>query len=73
MSKCSYHGATSRSKHDGDTGDTGIATHVGVDPVTDEKERNVLFNDTLDTFYLSLYGVGHLDNERGDPLLKLYD
>ena len=37
------------------------------------KEGNVLFNDTLNTFYLQLYGVGHmeknhLDSERGNPL-----
>ena len=35
------------------------------------KEGNVLFNDALNTFYLRLYGVGHMvkddsDNERGD-------
>ena len=24
-----------------------------------ERERNVLFNDTLNTFYLRLYGVRH--------------
>ena len=33
------------------------------------KEGNVLFNDTLNTFYFMLYGVGHMvkyqsDNER---------
>ena len=37
------------------------------------KEGNVLFNDTLNTFYLQLYGVGHMvkyhsDSERGNPL-----
>ena len=37
------------------------------------KEGNVLFNDALDTFYLRLYGVGHMvkdhsDSERGNPL-----
>ena len=37
------------------------------------KEGNVLFNDTLNTFYLQLYGIGHmvkdhLDSERGNPL-----
>ena len=36
-------------------------------------EGNVLFNDTLNTFYLLLYGVGHMvkdhsDSERGNPL-----
>ena len=34
---------------------------------------NVLFNDALNTFYLRLYGVGHIvkdhsDSERGNPL-----
>ena len=34
---------------------------------------NVLFNDALNTFYLRLYGVGHMvkdnsDSERGNPL-----
>ena len=37
------------------------------------KEGNVLFHDALNTFYLWLYGVGHMvedhsDNERGNPL-----
>ena len=36
--------------------------------------RSVLFNDALNTFYLRLYGVGHMvkdhsDSERGNPLL----
>ena len=38
------------------------------------EEGNVLFNDTLNTFYLQLYGVRHMvkdhtDNERGNQLL----
>ena len=38
------------------------------------KEGNVLFNDTLDTFYLRLYGVRHMvkdhsDSETGNPLV----
>ena len=38
------------------------------------KEGNVLFNDALNTFYLRLYGVGHMindhsDSERENPLL----
>ena len=43
--------------------------------ITDNrKEGNVLFNDTLNTFYLRLYGVRHMvkdhsDSERGNPLL----
>ena len=37
------------------------------------KEGNVLFNDALNTFYLRLYGVGHMEkghsgSERGNPL-----
>ena len=36
-----------------------------------QKEGNVLFNDALNTFYLRLYGVGHMvknhsDSERGN-------
>ena len=36
-------------------------------------ERNVLFNDALNTFYLRLCGVRHMvkdhsDSERGNPL-----
>ena len=38
-----------------------------------ERERNVLFNNTLNTFYLRLYGVRHMvkdhsDSEKGNPL-----
>ena len=38
-----------------------------------ERERNVLFNDSLNTFYLRLYGVIHMvkdhsDFEGGNPL-----
>ena len=38
-----------------------------------ERKGNVLFNDTLNTFYLRLYGVRHIvkdhsDSERGNPL-----
>ena len=40
--------------------------HVG-------KEGKVLFNDTLNTFYLQLYGIRHMvkdhsDSEKGNPL-----
>ena len=36
------------------------------------KEENVLFNDTLNTFYLQLYGIRHMvkdhsDSEKGNP------
>ena len=38
-----------------------------------ERERNGLFNDALNTFYLRLYGVRHMvkdhsDSEKGNPL-----
>ena len=38
------------------------------------RKRNVLFNDTLNTFYLRLYDVRHMvkdhsDSKRGNPLL----
>ena len=38
-----------------------------------ERERNVLFHDALNTFYLRLYGVRHMvkdhsDSEKGNPL-----
>ena len=43
------------------------------DDNNDERKGNVLFNDALNTFYLRLYGVGHMvkdhsDSERGNPL-----
>ena len=38
-----------------------------------EREKKVLFNDALNTFYLRLYGVRHMvkdhsDSEKGNPL-----
>ena len=38
-----------------------------------ERDRNILFNDALNTFYLRLYGVRHMvkdhsDSEKGNPL-----
>ena len=38
-----------------------------------DSERNVIFNDALNTFYLLLYGVRHMvedhsDSKRGNPL-----
>ena len=40
---------------------------------TRERERNVIFNDALNTFYLLLYGVRHMvkdhsDSEKENPL-----
>ena len=42
-----------------------------------QKEGSVLFNDALNTFYLRLYGVGHMvkdyyDSVRGNPLPPLH-
>ena len=42
-------------------------------PKAGERDRNVLFNDALNTFYLRLYGVRHMvkdhsDSEKGNPL-----
>ena len=31
-----------------------------------KRERNVLFNDALNTFYLRLYGVGHMVKDHSD-------
>ena len=50
----------------------GFLTEVCV--ALGRKERNVLFNDALDTFYLQLYGSRHMvedhsDSQRGNPLL----
>ena len=51
-----------------------IKSHAIYYPVRNgRKEGNVLFNDALNTFYLRLYGVGHMvkdhtDSERGNPL-----
>ena len=41
--------------------------------ICSERERNVLFNDALNTFYLRLYGVRHIvkdysDSEKGNLL-----
>ena len=49
-----------------------IYGYMASDPEV-RKERNVLFNDALNTFYLQLYGVRHMvkdhsDSERGNPL-----
>ena len=31
-----------------------------------KRERNVLFNDALNTFYLGLYGVRHMVKDHSD-------
>ena len=35
-----------------------------------QEEGNVLFNDTLNTFYLLLYGVRHMVNDHSDSERK---
>ena len=45
----------------------------GSDAYDRERERNILFNDALNTFYLRLYGIRHMvkdhsDSEEGNPL-----
>ena len=42
-----------------------------------KKEGQVLFNDAFNTFYLHLYGIGHMvkghsDSERENPLPRLH-
>ena len=51
--------------------------HISTVCHNEKDEGNILFNDVLNTFYLWLYGVGHivknhLDSERGNPLSPLY-
>ena len=53
--------------------DISCSTHNMVLVVCNKRERNVLFNDALNTFYLRLYGVRHMvkdhsDSEKGNPL-----
>ena len=49
----------------------GVVQHVTTRRLG--RERNVLFKDALNTFYLRLYGVRHMvkdhsDSEKGNPL-----
>ena len=46
---------------------------IGKSSPCGEREKNVLFNDALNTFYLRLYGVRHMvkdhsDSEKENPL-----
>ena len=57
--------------HTDSNGDVEIYVHHSL--TWRERERNVLFNDALNTFYLRLYGVIHMvkdhsDSEKGNPL-----
>ena len=51
-----------------------MTSNTGFIMFRSRKEGNVLFNDTLNTFYLQLYGVRHMvkdhcDSEKRNPLL----
>ena len=41
-----------------------------LDLLIGRKEGNVLFNDTLNTFYLRLYGIGHMVKDHSDSERK---
>ena len=58
-----------RSGHSVRRGERSTATHFALQG----RERHVLFNDALNTFYLRLYGVRHMvkdhsDSEKGNSL-----
>ena len=61
--------------HSGQCSTNGVtkAAKDNTTSVSERKEGNVLFNDTLNTFYLRLYGVRHMvkdhsDSEKGNQL-----
>ena len=45
---------------------TAAVVHVGKGHTYGEGGGNVLFNDALNTFYLRLYGVGHMVKDHSD-------
>ena len=50
-----------------------VSSYKQIGNIYNKRERNVLFNDALNTFYLRLYGVRHMvkdhsDSEKGNPL-----
>ena len=47
---------------------TGLYTKLNYPTNMEGNEGNILFNDSLNTFYLRTYGKGHSDSERGNPL-----
>ena len=54
----------------GDGGGGGVVGRCYIQPYKGrkqrERERNVLFNDALNTFYLRLYGVRHMVKDHSD-------
>ena len=47
-----------------------LKTSQPINKFMGRKEGNVLFNDTLNTFYLWLYGVGHMVKDHSDSERK---
>ena len=43
-----------------------MASDIWLRTILIERERNVLFNDALNTFYLRLYGVRHMVKDHSD-------
>ena len=37
-----------------------------------EREKNVLFNDTFNTFYLRLYGIRHMVKDHSDSEREMF-
>ena len=48
----------------------GVMQCIIKSQVNGRKEGNVLFNDTLNTFYLRLYGIGHMVKYHSDSKRK---
>ena len=60
--------------HTSETAQTKLVCVILMITKSQRKEGNVLFNDTLNTFYFWLYGIkhmvkDHMDSERGNLLL----
>ena len=43
-----------------------VVSNLDLTGIFIQKEGNALFNDTLNTFYLRLYGVGHMVKDHSD-------
>ena len=43
-----------------------MASDIWLSTILIERERNVLFNDVLNTFYLQLYGIRHMVKDHSD-------
>ena len=47
-----------------------VASSIASKVANKGKEKHVLFNDTLNTFYLRLYGVRHMVKDHSDSERK---